>query len=34
MLGGVHAYNDAMGYDSEPYDPEIHDNHDYMCEED
>lgn len=20
MLGGVHAYNDAMGFDSEPYD--------------
>lgn len=22
---GIHAYNDAMGYDSEPYDPSIHD---------
>lgn len=21
MLGGVHAYNDAMGYDSEEYEP-------------
>ncbi len=31
---GVHAYNDAMGYDSEPYDPDIHDTHDYMAEED
>jgi hypothetical protein len=26
MLGGIHAYNDAMGYDSEPYDPSIHDS--------
>ena len=33
MLGGIHAYNDAMGYDSEPYDPAIHDN-DYMYGED
>jgi len=23
---GIHAYNDAMGYDSEPYDPAIHDS--------
>lgn len=23
---GIHAYNDAMGYDSEPYDPDIHDS--------
>lgn len=21
---GIHAYNEAMGYDSEPYDPSIH----------
>ena len=26
MEMGIHAYNDAMGYDSEPYDPAIHDN--------
>jgi hypothetical protein len=23
---GIHAHNEAMGYDSEPYDPDIHDN--------
>jgi hypothetical protein len=22
MEGGIHAYNDAIGYDSEPYDPD------------
>jgi len=22
---GIHAYNEVMGYDSEPYDPSIHD---------
>jgi len=27
---GVHAYNDAMGYDSEPYDPSIHDPDDFF----
>lgn len=26
MLGGIHAYNDAMGYDSEPYDYQDEDN--------
>ena len=25
MAFGVQGYNDAMGYDSEPYDPSIHD---------
>jgi hypothetical protein len=25
MAFGVQGYNDAMGYDSEPYDPAIHD---------
>lgn len=25
MAFGVAGYNDAMGYDSEPYDPDIHD---------
>jgi len=27
MMGGVGAYNDARGYDSEPYDPDIHDRY-------
>jgi len=29
MEMGIHAYNDAMGYDSEPYDPSIHDTDDF-----
>lgn len=29
MEMGIHAYNDAMGYDSEPYDPAIHDTDDF-----
>lgn len=29
MEMGIHAYNDAMGYDSEPYDPSIHDEEVY-----
>lgn len=29
MVFGVQGYNDAMGYDSEPYDPEIHDVDDF-----
>ena len=27
MMGGVSAYNDAMGYDSEEYDPDVHDRY-------
>src|SRR5690606_16338959 len=27
---GIHAYNEVMGYDSEPYEPEIHDIDDYQ----
>jgi hypothetical protein len=34
MAFGVAGYNDAMGYDSEPYDPAIHDTDDYMGDED